>query len=184
MKTRTCVKVGLMVLIVVMGGLILNSSQVLAQTQGDVAIKLATLLGLDSSSAENAIAALTAAGLVLRTLMSGASTMWNSSAPATEAFICSLHTAVNSAIEAGKITPPSSLPNASALVAAAATAAGLPSQIVVKAIVACGGNRDQASAGASYGVSLAAAPPGGFVGYGAGYYGGGGGGGKVGTTSR
>ena len=175
MKTRKCIKVGLMVLIVVMGGLILNSSQTLAQTQGDVAIKLATVLGLDSSSAENAIAALTAAGIVLT---------WNSRASATEAFIGALYAAVNSAIEAGKITPPSSLPNASALVAAAATAAGLPSQIVVKAIVAAGGNRDQASAGASYGVSLAAAPPGGFVGYGAASYGVGGGGGKVGTQSR
>lgn len=174
MKTRKCIKVGLMVLIVVMGGLILNSSQALAQTQGDVAIKLATVLGLDSSSAENAIAALTAVGIVLT---------WNSRAPATEAFIGALYGAVNSAIEAGKITPPSSLPNASALVAAAATAAGLPSQIVVKAIVAAGGNRDLASAGASYGVSLAAAPPGGFVGYGAGYYGAGGGGGGGGVAS-
>jgi hypothetical protein len=175
METRKCIKVGLMVLIVVMGGLILNSSQALAQTQGDVAIKLATLLGLDTSSAENAIAALTAVGIVLT---------WNSRVPATEAFIGALYAAVNSAIKDGQITPPSSLPNASALVAAAATAAGLPSQIVVKAIVAAGGNRDLASAGASYGVSLAAAPPGGFVGYGAGYYGSGGGGGKVASPSR
>jgi hypothetical protein len=175
MKTRKCIKVGLMVLIVVMGGLILNSSQALAQTQGDVAIKLATLLGLDSSSAENAIAALTAVGIVLT---------WNSRASATEAFIGALYAAVNSAIEAGKITPPSSLPNASALFAAAATAAGLPSQIVVKAIVAAGGNRDLASTGASYGVSLAATPPGGFVGHGAGYYGVGGGGGGVASPSR
>lgn len=180
MKTRKYIKVGLIVLIVVIGGLILNSSQAIAQTQGDVAIKLATLLGLDSSSAENAIAALTAAGIVLT---------WNSRAPATEAFIGSLYTAANSAIEVGKVTPLSSLPNASALVAAAATAAGLPSNIVVKAIVAAGGNRDLASAGASYGVAHAAvvapaAPPGGFFVYGAGYYGGGGGGGGAATPSR
>ena len=175
MKTRKFIKVGLMVLIAVMVGLILNSSQALAQTQGDVAIKLATLLGIDNSSAENATAALTTAGIVLT---------WNISAPATEAFIGSLYAAVNSAIEAGEITPPSSLPDASALVAAAATAAGLPSQIVVRAIVAVGGNQDQASAGASYGTSFAAAPAGGFGGYGPGSHGAGGGGGNVGTPSR
>jgi hypothetical protein len=177
MKTRKFIKVGLMVLTVVMVGLILNSSQALAQTQGDVAIKLATLLGIDSSSAENATAALTTAGIVF---------IWNIRAPATEAFIGSLYAAVNSAIEAGKITPPSSLPDASALVAAAATAAGIPSYIVVKAIIAAGGNREQASAGASYGTSFAAAPSGGSVGYGTGFYGagGGGGGGIVGTQSR
>jgi hypothetical protein len=179
MKKRKCtkvgLKVGLMVFIVVMGGLILNSSRVFAQTQGNVAIKLAILLDLDSSSAENAIAALRAAGIIFT---------WISRAPATRGFIGSLYTAVNTAIEAGKITPPSSLPNASALVAAAATATGLSSNFVVRAIVAAGGNRDLASAGASYGVSLAAAPPVGFIGYGAGYYGAGGGGGRVGTPSR
>jgi len=175
MKTRKCLKVGLMVLIVVMGGLILNSSQALAQTQGDVAIKLATLLGIDSSSPENAIAALTAAGIVF---------IWNANTPANEGFVGALYLAVKETIEAGKITPPSMLPNAWALVAAAATAAGLPSQIVVRAIVAVGGNQDQASAGASYGTSFAAAPAGGFGGYGPGSHGSAGGGGKVGTQSR
>ncbi len=176
MKTKTCVKVGLMVLIVVMGGLILNPGQALAQTQGDVAIKLATLLGLDSSSAENAIAALTAAGVVFA---------WNPKMLATEAIICSLFTAVNNAVQAGKITPPPTVPSAAALVAAAVTAAGLPSNIVVKAIVACGGDQDQASIGASFGVSLAGAPIG-VGGFGPGVYGPGGGGGgrKVGTQSR
>lgn len=176
MKTRTCVKVGLMVLIVVMGGFILNSGQALAQTQGDVAMKLATLLGLDSSSAKNAIAALTAAGIVLT---------WNPTAAATEAFIGALYTAVNSAVQAGKITPPPTVPSAAALVAAAATAAGMPSNVVVKAIVAAGGSQDQASAGASFGVPLAGAPIG-VGGFGPGVYGPGGGGGgrKVGTPSR
>jgi hypothetical protein len=173
MKTREFIQVGLIVLIIVMGGLVFNSSQALAQTEGDVAIKLATLLDLDNTSAENATAALTATGVILR---------WNIRAPATEAFIGSLYTAVNRAIETGKVTPPSSLPNASALVAAAATATGLSSNFVVKAIVAAGGNRDLASAGASYGVSLAAAP-GGFVGYTC-CYGAGGGGGRVATPSR
>lgn len=164
-----------MVLIVVMSGLILNSSQAFAQTQGDVAVKLATLLGLDSSSPENAITALTAAGIVFT---------WNANTSATEGFVGALYLAVKEAIEAGKITPPSSLPNASALVASAATATGLSSNIVVKAIVAVGGNQGQASAGASYGVAFAAAPAGGFGGYGPASYGVGGGGGKVGTQSR
>src|SRR4030042_4225570 len=136
MKTRNLIKVGLMVLIVVMVGLILDSSQALAQTQGDVAIKLETLLGIDSSSGENAASALTTKGIIL---------IVSIRAPATEAFIGSLYAAVNSAIEAGKLTPLSSLPNASALVAAAATATGIPSYIVVKAIVAAGGTRHPGS---------------------------------------
>lgn len=181
MKTRKGISIGLMALIVGMVGLTLSSGQALAQTQGDVAIKLAALLGLDSSSAEIAIAGLTAAGIVFT---------WNATAPADEAFISALYPAVNSAIEAGKIYPPSLVVNASALVAAAATAAGLPSQVVANWIVAAGGNRDQASAGATYGVSLGAAPPRGFGGYGPGSYGlglgaggGAGGGGGGGASS-
>lgn len=170
MRLRNCTKVGLMVLFVVMTGLILSPNQALAQSQGDVAMKLAALLGLDSSNAQNATAALTAAGIVLT---------WDPTASVTGAFTCSLYTAVNIAIETGRITLPSLVPNASALVAAAETAAGLSSTTVVNAIVSCGGNQAQASAGATYGVSLGGAPPAGVGGFGAGPPGTAGGGGGV-----
>ena len=159
MKTRKCTKVGLMVLIVLIGGLILDSSHAIAQTQGDVAMKLAALLGLDSSSAENAIAALTAAGVDLA---------WDAAKPVTGGSTCSLYAAINSAIGTGKITPPSLVPSASALVAAAETAAGLTSTTVVSAIVSCGGNQAQASTGATYGVSRGGPPGPGVGGFGAG----------------
>jgi hypothetical protein len=123
----------------------------LAQTQGDVAVKLAALLGLDSTSVDKAIAGLTAAGIV----PAGG---WNARAPATQAFIGALYGAVYSAIVAGKIAPHPTLRNAAAMVAAASTAAGVPSNIVVNAIASAGGPRDQASVGASYGVTLAEAP--------------------------
>lgn len=155
MKTK-CFKAGFLFLFLMVGGLVFTSGEASAQTQGDVAIKLATLLGMnitDSAgqpSAQLAITALTNAGI---TPAGG----WNAMAPATPQFLGALFAAVNNAVLAGKITPPARASNASALVAAAATSANLPSNEVVNAISSAGGDKDQASTGASFGVTVAAA---------------------------
>ena len=188
MKAKRYAWVGSMVFIFVVGALILTSGPAVAQTQGEVAVRLAALVGLDSTSADTAIAALTAAGIV----PAGG---WNAEAPATPAFIGAVYVAVSNAIAAGTITPPAALNNASALVAAAATAAGVTSTVAVNAVAAAGGNPGQAATGASFGVAVGAAPaagpapapaagvPGGYVGGGA-APGGGGGGGGGGAVSR
>lgn len=179
MKAKKYAWTGLMVFIFVVGAFILTSGPALAQTQGDVAVRLAALLGLDSTSPDRAIAALTAAGIVPK----GG---WNAETLATPAFIGALYAAVNSAVAAGTITLPAALNNTSALVAAAATAAGVPSTDAVNAIATAGGDRGQASTGASFGTAVAAAPaaggaaggaPGGYLGGGAAPGGGAGGGG-------
>ena len=187
MKAKRYVWVGLMVFIFVVGVLILTSGPAMAQaqvTQGDVAVQLAKQLGLDSTSAERAIAALTAAGIV----PAGG---WNAETPATPAFIGALYAVVNSAITAGTITPPALLNNASALVAAAAAAAGMPNTVVVSAVVAAGGNQGQATTGGTFGAATAASvaggpagAPGGAGAGGAGAGGGAGGGGGVISPSR
>ena len=184
MKAKRCAWVGLMVFIFFVGALILTSGPAMAQTQGEVAVKLAALLGLDSTSPDRAIAALTAVGIVPQ----GG---WNAEAMATPAFVAALYAAVSSAVAAGTITPPAALNNASSLVAAAATAAGVPSTVAVNAIATAGGDREQASTGASFGVAVAAAPAaggvaGGYLGGGAAPGGGagGGGGGTVASPSR
>ena len=187
MKAKRYAWVGSMVFILAVGALILTSGPAVAQTQGEVAVRLAALVGLDSTSADTAIAALTAAGIV----PAGG---WNAAAPATQAFIGAVYTAVNNAVAAGTVTPPAAMNNASSLVAAATTAAGVPSTVAVNAVTAAGGNQGQAATGASFGVAVAAAPaaapapapagvPGGYVGGGAAPGGGGGGGGGGGAVS-
>jgi hypothetical protein len=81
--------------------------------------------------------------------------------------------------------------NASSLVSAAATAVGISSTVAVNAIATAGGDREQASTGASFGIAVAAAPAvggvaGGYLGGGAAPGGGagGGGGGTVASPSR
>jgi len=169
-------------------GVALITSEAMAQTQGDVAMQLAAILGLDVSSQANAITALTFAGVV----PAGG---WNATAEATQSFVSALYVAVNSAVSAGTITPPANLGNASALTAAASTAAGISSTTAVNGVVSGGGNQGQANTGSSYGSALAGGPgpgggPGGAPGGGAGGSGGGGTGGgggggiNVGSKSR
>src|SRR5574340_271362 len=133
-----------------MFSLFLSAGQVLAEekTQGDAALQLATMLGLNASSKDAAITSLQAAGI---TPPGG----WNANAPVNSAFVRQVYTAVNSAISAGSVSAPSNLGNASALVSAAFTAIGMPSSAVVRAIVNAGGNQTSATQGASYGTSLA-----------------------------
>jgi hypothetical protein len=149
-------KKGLLVFIslfLLMGGLTFIPAESVAQatTQGDVALKMAGMLGFEVATAEDAAAVLQAKGIV----PSGG---WNLSAPATPAFIGNLYTAVDNAVGQGKVTLPAALGNASALVSAAATAAGMPSAVVVNAVVQAGGDRASAIQGATYGTTLAAAP--------------------------
>jgi hypothetical protein len=171
----------LVVALFVMGGLISIPGRAMAKTtQEDVAFKLASLLGFDVSS-EDAITALTE---WVDIVPSGG---WDTTALAGPAFIGALFISVDNAITKGTISPPPALGNAATLVAAACTAAGMPSTIVVNAIVKAEGNKINASTGASYGASIAAGvftvgeglvPSTGKPGSGAG------GGGGVGTQSR
>ncbi|MFH0788730.1 MAG: hypothetical protein V2B13_14105 [Pseudomonadota bacterium] len=189
MKGKKKLKGGFLLVLGVFFVVVVLSGEALAQTQGDVAMQLAAMLGLDSSSASAAITALTNAGVV----PAGG---WNITAIATQSFEGALYVAISAAITAGTITPPANLGNASALTAAASTAAGVPSSTAVNGIVASGGNQSQANTGATFGSSLAggAAPGSGAgagtgtgtgTGTGSGGAGGGGGGGtNVGSKSR
>jgi hypothetical protein len=145
----------LMALAIIMIACMIVPSQAAAQavTQGDVALALARELALTANNADEAIAALTAIGIA----PAGG---WDAGAPATPNTVGSLYTSVNSAINAGTVSPPAALGNASALVAAAATFAGMPSSAVVNAITNAGGDSASATQGASYGSSGGVAGPG------------------------
>ncbi|MEA3223079.1 MAG: hypothetical protein U9P49_07945 [Thermodesulfobacteriota bacterium] len=182
MKTNKRKWLALVVALFIMGGLIFIPGQAMAKTtQGDIAFKLAGLLGLDVRSKDAVIALTEWVGIV----PSGG---WDTTALAQPTFISALFTSVDNAIAKGKISPSPALGNASTLVAAACTAAGMPSAIVVNAIVKAGGDKVNASTGASYGASIAA----GVLTVGKGLVpltggpsgGGAGGGGGVGTQSR
>jgi hypothetical protein len=180
-----------------------------AATQGQVALNLAKLLNLNlcpgavaagtllnpnlcpGATAADAIAALTALGI---TPAGG----WSANAPANSNFMATLYTSVQSAVTAGTVPGASlgTLGNASAVVAAAGTGAGLSGDMVVDAVTGAGGNQSQATTGANagssgvFGFSPASGGPsfaggpaysgaGGAGGPGAGGPGGGGGGGGV-----
>jgi len=121
-------------------GVIAFATPAVAATQGEVALKLAAYLGLDTSSIDNAVAALTVVGIIPE----GG---WNAGATADAAFAGALFTAVNSAAESGAITAPPNLGTASALTAAALTAAGVDPATAVAGIVAAGGNQANAQSG-------------------------------------
>ncbi len=140
-------------LFLLVGGLMFIPAESIAHktTQGDVALKMAGMLGFEVATAEDAAAVLQAEGIV----PSGG---WNLSVPATPGFIGNLYTAVDNAVVQGKVTPPATLESASALVSAASTAAGMPSAAVVNAVIGAGGDRTSARQGATYGTAIAAAP--------------------------
>jgi len=148
MKKRT---LRVMTVSVLMIGLFLatGSPVLAAPVQGDVAVMLADYLGLDSSSPENAITALTGVGIV----PTGG---WNAGDDARDAFIGALYSAVNDAVEEGTIVIPPGLETSAALVAAVLVETGMVSTTVVDAVVAAGGTRDDASAGASFGAAAGA----------------------------
>ncbi|MBC2696398.1 MAG: hypothetical protein HGJ97_18895 [Desulfosporosinus sp.] len=143
-------------------GLMFVPTKAMAQTtQGDVALELAELLGFEVTTAQEAVWAIEAVGIIPKDegkelteatpdFIGG----WKISTEATPDFIASLYSAVNNAINKGTLIPPSVLGNASALVAAAATSAGMASTTAVEAVVAAGGNQASASQGASYGTAV------------------------------
>lgn len=137
-------------------GVIAFATPAMAVTQGDVALKLAEALGLDTSSIENAIAALETVGIV----PDGG---WNAGATADAAFAGALFAAVNSAAEAGAISAPPNLATASALTAAALTAAGVDSATAIAGIVGAGGNQANAQSGATVGTTTALNVPAGVT---------------------
>jgi hypothetical protein len=115
-----------------------------ATTQGQVALSLATILGLNVTTQEDAANALTALGIT-----PGA--RWNiaQEAPCAFGFIGDLYNSIRDAIEKKKITPPTEIGNASALTAAACVDAGMASACVVDSIVSAGGDRESAWVGVS-----------------------------------
>jgi hypothetical protein len=120
-------------------------------TQGQVALNLATLLNLNlppGATAADAISALTALGI---TPAGG----WSANAPANSGFMAALYTSVQAAVTTGTVSGASlgTLGNASAVVAAAGTGAGLSGDMVVAAITNAGGNQGQATTGANAGSS-------------------------------
>jgi len=149
MKKRTIRVITVSALMV--GLLLVTGTPVLAApAQGDVAVMLADYLGLDASSPENAISALTGVGII-------PGDGWNAGNDADDAFIGALYSAVNEAVKEGTIVIPPGLTSSASLVAAVLVEAGMVSTTVVDAIVAAGGNRDDASAGASFGAAAGAA---------------------------
>jgi hypothetical protein len=156
-----------------------------AATQGQVAWNLAKLLNLNlppAATAADAIAALTALGI---TPAGG----WNVNAPATGNFMAALYTSVQAAVTTGAVSGVSlgTLGNASAVVAAAGTGAGLSGDMVVAAVTGAGGNQSQATTGANagssgvFGFSPAPGAAGGAGGAGSGGAGSGGAGGAGGA---
>lgn len=145
-------------------------------TQGEVALNLANMLGLNlppGASQADAISALSGLGIA----PAGG---WQANAQASSGFISSLYTSVEAASTAGRIAPTAGYESASVAVAAACTAAGIPSNTVVAAITSAGGNTGQATQGATYGGTYAAAPAYTFgPAVGGGAAGGGGGGGGI-----
>lgn len=122
------------------------------RTQGDAALQLASMLGLNNTSKESAVAALQSAGI---TPPGG----WNINAPVTNALVSQIFSAVNSAISAGRVTAPAGLGNASAIVAATFAAIGMPGNTVVNSIVAAGGDPNSARQGATLGPQIASTGP-------------------------
>ena len=130
-------------------GIIAFATPAMAATQGDVALKLAECLGLDTSSIENAIAALVDAGIV-------PGDKWNAGATVDAAFAGALFTAINTAAESGDMKAPPNLATASALTAAALVCAGVDQTMAVTGIVAAGGNEANAQSGATIGMTAGA----------------------------
>ena len=132
-------------------GVIAFATPAMAATQGEVALRLAAYLGLDTSSIENAIAALVDAGIV-------PGDKWDAGATVDAAFAGALYTAANTAATSGAITAPPNLGTASALTAAALTSAGVDSAMAIAGIVGAGGNQDNAKSGAATGTAALTAP--------------------------
>jgi len=130
-------------------GVFVFATPAIAVTQGDVALKLAAYLGFDTSSLDNAIAALVDAGIV-------PGDGWDAGATVDAAFAGALFTAVNTAAESGDITAPPNLPTSSALTAAALVSAGVDPTIAVTAIVGAGGNEANAQSGVTAGTTAGA----------------------------
>ena len=149
MNKRTSVLKRLVISLIVMMVLFV-SGPALAQgsgaTQGSVAVNLASMLGLSSGSAQDAIQALSSRGLV-------PATGWRAEGAADGNFSAALDQAVLAAFNAGNISPAGGLTTPSSLVAAACTAANIPQSEVVDAIKAAGGSGDDAAKGALYGSS-------------------------------
>ena len=151
MKVKRGKRLFLAAFFLVMGGLLLTSGQVIAQTtQGEVGIQLSGFLGLDTSSVDNAVNELIAADII----PSGG---WNASKAASDFFVCALFRTVNAAASAGRLMPPAVLQNPSALVAASCTSAGMLVRPLVNALLLCGCNEEATRSGASYGATVAAA---------------------------
>jgi len=151
LKKKHCFLIVISLFFMVAGLMFVPTKAMAQTTQGDVALEMAELLGFKVTTTEEGVWAIEAVGIVLE----GG---WNISTTATPDFIGSLYSAVNNAINQGSLIPPSALGSASALVAGAATAAGMAGTTAVEAVVAAGGDRASASQGASYSTAVTPRP--------------------------
>jgi hypothetical protein len=151
LKKKHCFLIIISLFFMVAGLMFVPTKAMAQTTQGDVALEMAELLGFKVTTTEEGVWAIEAVGIVLE----GG---WNISTTATPDFIGSLYSAVNNAINQGSLIPPSALGSASALVAGAATAAGIAGTTAVEAVVAAGGDRASASQGASYSTAVTPRP--------------------------
>lgn len=129
----------------------LAQSQTHSPLQGEVAVQLARMLGLDSSSPDQAMAFLTNLGI----RPPGG---WNPKSPTSQEFIAALYGSLVKALRVGTVTRPVGLPDASSLLAAALTSSGMSSPGTVRSLVAAGGGGIQASMGAGRGTGLSTTP--------------------------
>jgi hypothetical protein len=140
-------------IIVVVLTFLLASAPVFAQgagaTQGQVAMNLALLLGVCPPAGATQVDIIRDTIRCLTDLGIAPAGGWNADAQAESNFVASLYGSVHAAITAGRVVPPAGLGNASAIVAAASTQAGMSREMVVNAIDGAGGNRGDATQGAA-----------------------------------
>jgi hypothetical protein len=129
----------------------LAQSQTDLPLQGEVAVQLASVVGLDGSSPEQAIMSLTKLGIA----PPGG---WNPGSPASQEVIAALYDSLYKALRAGAVTGPVGLPDAASLLAAALTSSGMSSVATVQSLMAAGGGGTQAAMGAGRGTGLSAMP--------------------------
>jgi hypothetical protein len=129
----------------------ITPAQAQSTLQGEVAIQLARLLGLDDSSPAQAINALTSLGIIPQ----GG---WIPGMQASQDFITSLHKSLSRGMKARAVTPPTGLPDSSSLMAAALTSSGLSSRETVRKVEIAGGERNPAFLGAGRGKGIGGNP--------------------------
>ena len=129
----------------------ITPAQAQSTLQGEMALQLARLLGLDASSPAQAITALTNLGIIP---LGG----WIPGMQTSQGFITSLYRSLTRVMRAGVVTPPTGLSDSSSLMAAVLTSSGLSSSETVRRVEIAGGERNPAFLGAGRGKGIHPSP--------------------------